>query len=233
MSIADKIIRAKNDYDEVYEAGKQAEYDAFWDNFQDYGNRTTYSSAFGAGWNAANFKPKYLIKPTGNHGQYLFQFFNYGDPLLDFRTIKDKCDFSATASAAFMFNNAWVDYIEVDFSNISQMQNCFDESYSPGKKTHITLKVSNKTTTGLPNAFLYCSALTHLFFESGSEIVASINLQYSPLIKESIISVINALSSSVTGQTLTLNKTAKEAAFTADEWAELIATKSNWTFSLV
>jgi hypothetical protein len=32
---------------------------------------------------------------------------------------------------------------------------------------------------------------------------------------------------------VTFNKTAKESTFTADEWAALIATKSNWTFSLL
>jgi hypothetical protein len=32
---------------------------------------------------------------------------------------------------------------------------------------------------------------------------------------------------------VTFSKKAKEAAFTADEWEALIATKPNWTISLV
>ena len=40
MDIAEKVLRAKTDLDDVYEAGKKAEYDAFWDEYQDYGNRT-------------------------------------------------------------------------------------------------------------------------------------------------------------------------------------------------
>lgn len=233
MTIAEQLIRAKTDYDEVFEDGKQAEYDAFWDNFQQNGNRTAYSSAFGSGWNAEIFKPKYIIRPSGQHGGFLFHFFNYGSPIMDFRMVKDKIDISGTTNATSMFENAWVDYIEVDFTHITNASNCFSEGYSPGHKTHITLKVSTKTTSGLTNAFYYCNTLTHLFFESGSEIVGSINTQHSPLVKESIESVVAALSSTATGQTCTFNKAAKEAAFTAEEWAYLIASKTNWTFSLI
>jgi hypothetical protein len=75
--------------------------------------------------------------------------------------------------------------------------------------------------------------LTDLIFVEGSVIAVSINLQHSPLTKASFESVVAALSPTVTGQTATFSKKAKEAAFTADEWAALIATKSNWTFSLV
>lgn len=50
--------KAYNDY----EAGKQAEYDKFWDNLQSNGNRFGYFRAFTEmGWNANNFKPKYPI----------------------------------------------------------------------------------------------------------------------------------------------------------------------------
>lgn len=50
---------------EVYEAGKQAEYDEFWDSYQNNGNRKKYEFAFaGNGWNPTNFKPKHPIKPT-------------------------------------------------------------------------------------------------------------------------------------------------------------------------
>lgn len=53
------------------------------------------------------------------------------------------------------------------------------------------------------------------------------------LSRNSITSIINALSDTTSGKTVTFSKTAKEAAFTADEWATLIATKSNWTIALV
>jgi hypothetical protein len=60
------------------------------------------------------------------------------------------------------------------------------------------------------------------------------NVHWSPkLSKASIESIINALSSTTSGLTVTISKTAKEAAFTSAEWSALIATKSNWTISLV
>ena len=57
-----------------FDAGKKAEYDAFWDTFQNNGNRTTYSYAFygsAVGWNDTTFNPKYPIKII--YGECLFQ----------------------------------------------------------------------------------------------------------------------------------------------------------------
>ena len=65
------------------------------------------------------------------------------------------------------------------------------------------------------------------------KINVSISFEWLALDKASTTSVVNALSSTATGQTATFNKTAKEAAFTDTEWSELIATKSNWTISLL
>jgi hypothetical protein len=46
--------------------GGDSHYDAFWDAFQDSGNRTTYEFAFaGSGWTDVTFKPKYDIVITG------------------------------------------------------------------------------------------------------------------------------------------------------------------------
>lgn len=44
--------------------------------------------------------------------------------------------------------------------------------------------------------------------------------------------VITALKSDSSGKTASFKQTAKEKAFTAEEWAALIATKPNWTFTL-
>lgn len=50
---------------EVYEAGKKSEYDAFWDAFQKNGNRTSYSGSPFKEWPDAIFKPKYDLRPVG------------------------------------------------------------------------------------------------------------------------------------------------------------------------
>ena len=55
-------------YTQGFDDGKQAEYDAFWDNCQDYGNLRNYDRVFGGGFNNANFKPKYpLIATKANY----------------------------------------------------------------------------------------------------------------------------------------------------------------------
>lgn len=58
-------------YSKGYEAGKKAEYDAFWDVFQKNGNRTDYAYAFAmASWTADNYKPKYPITATASNSIY-------------------------------------------------------------------------------------------------------------------------------------------------------------------
>lgn len=69
MSIAEKkliasansVIIAENEQ-KVYEAGKKAEYDSFWDVFQNKGNSRIYYYAFSNNrFNDTNFNPKYPL----------------------------------------------------------------------------------------------------------------------------------------------------------------------------
>ena len=65
MSIAEKLVTVAENQQKVFDAGKKAEYDRFWDAFQDYGNRTVYTNAFCYdGWNDEIYNPKYTIRPT-------------------------------------------------------------------------------------------------------------------------------------------------------------------------
>lgn len=89
MTIAEQVTRLKQDFDAVYEAGKsaggggdteaayqqgvvdgkQAEYDRFWDAYQQNGNRSTYNYAFSYGfWTDEIYNPKYPINGTGGTG---------------------------------------------------------------------------------------------------------------------------------------------------------------------
>mgnify|MGYP006864373751 CR=1 FL=1 len=238
MSIADQIIRAKNDYDEVYAAGKKAEYDAFWDAYQQNGNRKDYSNAFsGTGWTPETLKPKYKVVPgereTDAEGMfYRFNWIREGitNDLLDFSKIAHLFDFSNVTKAASLFHSAAIDNIIVDISNATNCSYAFYTSWGTNGLTNITLKVSENTP--LHDAF----GGTHrnLSFIDGSIIGQNISLSgASDLTKQSFINVVNALSSSASGKTATFKKSAKEVAFTADEWATLIGTKPNWTISLV
>lgn len=57
-----KDMRAELDTIPTYEAGKQAEYDRFWDAYQENGKRNQYVCAFSyCGWDDTTYNPKYPI----------------------------------------------------------------------------------------------------------------------------------------------------------------------------
>lgn len=217
-----------------YEAGREAEYDAFWDVYQQNGNRTNYENAFsGSGWNVDNFNPKYDMKPTvGSSIFYRFDYDRYGSRTLDLVERFNECgvelDFSNVTGLSYGFQNARISHIGVvDATSCSTLTGAFINCYWLAKIDKLVVKDS----LTFSNTFNNCDALKEIIIEG--VIGESISFYVSPLTKESIISVINALSSTTSGKTATFKKSAKEAAFIADEWAELIATKTNWTFSLV
>ena len=79
MTVAENLLRAKSDIDEVYEAGKQAEYDRFWDAYQNKGNYEGYSMAFaGTRWNDDTYNPKYDIA-VNNVANQMYSFSSITD----------------------------------------------------------------------------------------------------------------------------------------------------------
>lgn len=238
MNTAEKLVKIAENEQIVAEKNAELEealyskseggkswYDAFWDAYQQKGKRTNYGYAFaGQCWTPDTLKPKHTIAPKwGGAGMMFYQSAYVG-------SLKDvPLDFSQLSGMNYTFYNATgiTEIPLIDASNCSQImcdfQNC--------TALHtLSLRVSEKITV-YTDAFVNCTSLTNLTIEG--VIGASINVRYSPLTKASITSVINALSSTATGQTCTFKKSAKEAAFTADEWSALIANKTNWTFSLV
>ena len=101
-----------NGIDEVYEAGKKAEWDAFWDAYQENGNRTLYEAAFMRQfWNGANFKPKYDIRPNGAAPNMFAQFGGScnsatdGKPAYDIAQILEDCGVILDTSKVINFAN--------------------------------------------------------------------------------------------------------------------------------
>lgn len=187
----------------VFEAGREAEYDDFWDVFQNKGNREMYSYAFfGDGWTDETYNPKYDIVSSGNSYIYSNSFITDTKVVIDCAT---------------------------NPGNPNQtLQNAFKGAGH--LKTIRKLIVMEKQS--FANTFNACSALENITFEG--EIGKSINFQYSPLLsKASIENIVSVLSADVTGQTLTLNQTAFDNAFTEEEWNALIADKGDWKFAFI
>jgi hypothetical protein len=121
MSIADKLATVAENEQKVYEAGKTAEWNEFWDVLQQNGTRTTYQattdySAFnGSWWTNENFKPKYDIKPT--HAGSMFRVSGIKDLRAGMAFNGVKFDFSNCTSLMQMFYASGIVTIgELDFS---------------------------------------------------------------------------------------------------------------------
>jgi hypothetical protein len=96
------------------------------------------------------------------------------------------------------------------------------------------------TGTIYTRSFYNCSKLTDITF--AGTIGQNLDIRYSPLNKASIESIIAHLSTTATGKTLTLKKTAVNSAFGIDvddettypagsEYYELRHSRDNWTFT--
>lgn len=231
MSIADKLTTIAENQQRVYDKGKQSAYDEFWDKFQSNGNRTNYQYGIcGYGWTVDTFKPKYSIIPT--HANGIFQYCGVQADLG--QLFKDRSltlDLSKCTNSDQMFTGSYftalpiLDFREITSSSYLTFNACT-------KLTKIELIMLNESGTQKFNAtFNSCSALTDIAFSG--VIGQNLDMKNSPLNRASIENIVQHLSSTATGMTLTLKKTAKEAAFTDEEWATLAATKPNWTISLV
>ena len=249
--IADSDVNIVMNYRKSY--GMQTEYDRFWDNFQNYGNRTDYWMAFAGtpSWLISMYGgvPKYdiILKDTSATTRYcysMFYAFNRDKTLGERADMTEICkhiDFSGCISTTNLFKDAKADNITCDFSSATSLNGTFACS-DGGQMNNITIKVTEKCTN-YSNAFSYASRLIELRFTDDSTIVANLDLMRSTqLSHDSIVNVINTLSSVETGKTISLSKTAVNTAFetsagaadgsTSTEWTNLVATKSNWTFSL-
>lgn len=212
--------------------GGKSWYDKFWDAFQKNGTRTLYNYAF-HNWHTDCFKPKYDITPS--RADYMFQdCFEINAKVQNLKKLLDDCgvklDTSKCTNFSYMLNYSWINEVGViDTTGATSINAIFVTANRLVTVEKLILKDDGSQTYS--NVFGGAVQLKNIVIEGvfGS----SINLKESPLTKASITSIINALSSTASGQTATFNKAAKEAAFTADEWATLIATKPNWTISLV
>lgn len=247
MNIAEQIKRAKADLDAAHEAGMKAEYDRFWDAYQDYGKRDYYPGGFcGPGWsNKEIFKPKYpiVLREALSSATSMFLYFGREkEEIFDFTDICKMIDFSKIRWASSVFMNACGRNITCDFSNCEQLSSTFAIS-DGGNLDNIYIKVSEKAKT-FNSTFLGCLYLTEFRFLEGSVVAGSgLSFQWSPLSHDSIVSVINALSNTTSGLSVGFSKSAVNKAFetsagaadgsTSAEWQSLIATKNNWTISLV
>lgn len=183
-------------YDDGVEAGKKTEYDAFWDAFQQMGNRTYYRYAFYSqssdAWTDSTYNPKYPIVAIGDYA---------GDSMFQAAQITDtKVDIEIGTNASYTFISCY------------------------SLKTIRKLIVSEDTTFN--RWFDGCGALENVTFEGviASDISFRDSTKLSKASVDSIVAHLKDLTGQ-TGKTLTLHvyvvremTDAQKAAITAKNW---------------
>lgn len=211
--------------------GKQSQYDEFWDNFQNNGKRTSYLFAF-YNYNDNIFYPKYDMICTGSAVAMFSsgKITNLKDRLQECGVTLDTSGATAITEA-FAYNSKLTNVPIVSTISASSIAYLFSGDPVLVGIEKVILKSDG--SQAINKTFTNCYALENLTIE-GTIGQNGLDLQWSTkLSKASITSVINALSTTTSGLSITLSKTAKEAAFTTNEWATLIATRTNWTINLV
>lgn len=222
----------------VFEAGKQAEHDAFWSGaLRDTSN---FNSMFaGKAWNNDTFKPNRSINFTGNTMNVFYNSACKVDMVELFASKGLEVTFNNITNAQSMFNFSFFTRLPViSFASNTVLNNTF------GGCSHLVVidGIAIDSTNTFANTFNTCSVLNVLRI-IGVIAKNGLNLSWSPLDKPSLTSIVNALSSTTTGLTVTLRLAAVNTAFetsagaadgsTSEEWLALAATKPNWNISLI
>ena len=194
-------------YNEGYQDGKQAEYDAFWDAVQyDVGD---YNYLFaGRGWNDTTFKPKYniLTNETPNR-----MFVNC--KISDLEGILQKQGVTLDTSRATRFDEMF--YFCTTLTTVPEIKigascNTFSQMFGSCRKLKTIRKLTflgeNPATSNTGNMFYNCTALENIEV-SGTIAMKGLNFQWCPLTHNSLMSIITALKqlpTGTTGYTITL-----------------------------
>lgn len=253
VTVGDGLIDTYADkIQDVYNAGKQAEYDAFWDEYQQNGNRNSYNNAFyNLGWNDKTFKPKYDIRPgaNGNTATNIFQACAVTDmsKILEEQGVVIDLSLYKGSNPVSLFPSC-VSITRIPLVIIPPTANYGNHcAYCYKLKTIDGLMLSEEgTQTFSNNIFQECYKLENITIVGCSDdkpgkIGNNFNIGASlVLTKESILSIINALLETASGKTVTFSKTAINNAFGinidnestyTEEWNTLRNSKSNWNFS--
>ena len=233
MTISEKLTKIAEDMPKVFDAGKDAERSAFWDDFQDFGNRVLYNNAFQNSWTDNIFQPKYDIKPT-NAG-----FMFAGTKIADLKGCLESCgkelDLSKATSIDRLFSDApnLTHLPKISTVSAPHLQNFVYNCKNLISIDEVVLKEDGSQTFN-ENSFKSCSALVEIRFSG--KIGNNINMSWSKnLSMTSLNSIVSALSKSVSGKTITLPNTAEQTydnATKVGEWQKLIEDyRAYWSFA--
>ena len=228
MTTAERILRAKQDIDEAYDAGKAAgSMDEFWDKFQNYGNRTDYQNAFGGiGWTPETFKPKHPIKPTNAYMMFARSTIKNFDGI--------DIDFTNLSGGQYIFYNCnTIEEVGV-VKATGTLYGAFQNAIALHTVEEIILPEVQYDANYFTSSFNQATKLQNVKF-SGGKNQRNIDIHWSTLLTaDSLDSIVESLSDDVTGQTITFPTTAEStynAKYGEGAWATLLSTKQNWSIA--
>lgn len=231
-NIARKLTAVALNVPKVYEAGKLAEYDAFWDSFQNDPDHIPENGDYrfsGAGWNNKTFKPTKSMKPTSATSMFRRNRFN-GDMVELFEQQDITLDFSECTAMTYVFYECSASRIGViDGTKSANLTAIFGYMYNCHTIDLVKVQRNNYFND---NSFR-CPALIEIRFEG--EIGNAVNFQWSVnLSKASQVSIFNALSTALATRA-TFSKAAVDKAFetapgandgsTSQEWKDQVASR--------
>ena len=208
----DIVVTAKGSADSFY--------DQFWDAYQQNGNRTEYGRLFTRAWTDEILQPKYKIKPQKADNMF------YEGGVVNALANAEWLDLSKSTSASSFARFSSIQECSLYIPVCATLQQAFENCIS---LTKLRLTGISETCV-FTGCFNYCRGLTELTL--GGTVGQSIDLHWSPLSKDSILSCFSVLSDTATGNTASFQKKAVNAAFSTDEWNALVASKPNWTITL-
>ena len=236
--------KAEGGYTEGFNAGKQAEYDAFWDSYHDYGDYTNHDNCdfmfAGQGWNVNTIRPKKDIRPTRANMMFSLCGFK-GDLAQHFEKLGILLDFSRCTMANSIFSNAsqLTRLGILDFSKITSGTNWFINMSS--LVTIDKLIVSDKTIAPGTYCFEACNKLENITIE-GVIAKNGWSFQFCPKLSRASYESIRDHTTvmvpiSITFSLKGVNKTYETSegandGSTSDEWVNLWKSMGNVTIAL-
>ena len=230
MSIAEKLTTIAENGQKIFDKGKEAANREKWNKHIDALNKSAFTYGFaGKGWNDDTFTPytDIVMPPSRNAGQ-VFAYSGVTDLKGILETFGTKIDCRNALNATNFFQYSLVTRVPaIAFEKATSIQGIFSNATSLVSIDSLAFP-ENCTIT---NAFQNCTSLTEI--RIGSNIGNTIDFHWSPLSQESVESIVSALSDSASGKTVTFNNTRIENINGGSSWwADLKASKPNWTFAL-
>ena len=182
-TVKEETVKLQKNIDRTFEAGKTAEWNAFWDIMQDNGNRVSNQNMYaGRGWTDITFKPKHDVRVVGS-GERLFSTSGICDLKGILEREKKTLDTSGATTLYFAFYLASVAYCPtIDCSGITNtngMQYLLNNCSLLVEVEKIILPDPAKISGGYSAMLQNCKALEKITFE-GVINQKSFNMSGSP-----------------------------------------------------